>query len=360
VALFAAVQGNCAGAVKLLLTHGVDPNAEVDGKTALLVATEKCNYEVIDVLLANSARWDFTIWKHGSSLTILEVATKMQKQPQVLVPFIRHLGEKVVSQAGGAVTFEMMVEGGDFTSALHTLETGQVSASRTRKSAQMKTAGQLAVVGSDLKYLSELCRTIESLPKSPGVDPASLEFRGSNETFRLVLGWLIACLTCHSDCINAESSLPNLPSRIIDVGPPDGLKDPVLRELPGVRGRYVALSHRWGDISFAKLTKSNLNDRLSRIPFGSLTKVMQDAVIVTRRFGIRYLWIDALCIIQDSHSDWSKEACNMADVYRYTLFSIAADASEDHSDGFFSSLTSKKVTESVLDSRGVSIVLKWY
>ena len=60
--------------------------------------------------------------------------------------------------------------------------------------------------------------------------------------------------------------------------------------------------------------------------FGDLTKTPQDAVTITRQFGIRYLWIDALCIIQDSHSVWSIEAANMAKIYWNALITIAAEA----------------------------------
>lgn len=60
--------------------------------------------------------------------------------------------------------------------------------------------------------------------------------------------------------------------------------------------------------------------------FGDLTKAPQDAVTITRQFGIRYLWIDALCIIQDSHSVWSIEAANMAKIYWNAFITIAAEA----------------------------------
>ncbi|KAI8265546.1 hypothetical protein K4K58_011224 [Colletotrichum sp. SAR11_239] len=45
--------------------------------------------------------------------------------------------------------------------------------------------------------------------------------------------------------------------------------------------------------------------------------------------GVRYMWIDALCIIQDSPSDWEKEAARMADVYENAFLTIATDAARD-------------------------------
>lgn len=61
-----------------------------------------------------------------------------------------------------------------------------------------------------------------------------------------------------------------------------------------------------------------------RIPWTVLPLTFQDAVKFTRRLGYRFLWIDSLCIIQDSEDDWRAEASNMASVYSNSLLTIAA------------------------------------
>ena len=53
------------------------------------------------------------------------------------------------------------------------------------------------------------------------------------------------------------------------------------------------------------------------------------------KLEIRYLWIDALCIIQDDNDDWTYEAARMVDVYSNAYFCIAADASRDGTEGLF-------------------------
>jgi hypothetical protein len=60
----------------------------------------------------------------------------------------------------------------------------------------------------------------------------------------------------------------------------------------------------------------------------SLPKTFQDAICVTRRLGIKYLRIDALCIIQDSEEDWRREASLMERVYAEAYLNIAATASK--------------------------------
>ncbi|EPE32141.1 hypothetical protein GLAREA_12223 [Glarea lozoyensis ATCC 20868] len=64
--------------------------------------------------------------------------------------------------------------------------------------------------------------------------------------------------------------------------------------------------------------------------------LFQDAVLLTRAFGVEYLWIDALCIIQDDSSDWTMESTRMADVYSQAHLTISADAAKDASESIFS------------------------
>jgi hypothetical protein len=70
------------------------------------------------------------------------------------------------------------------------------------------------------------------------------------------------------------------------------------------------------------------------ISLDDMPPTFRDAVIVTRRLGHRYLWIDSLCILQDSRQDWAEESVRMGDYYKYSILTIAVDiASGDH-EGF--------------------------
>ncbi|KID89009.1 heterokaryon incompatibility protein, partial [Metarhizium majus ARSEF 297] len=71
------------------------------------------------------------------------------------------------------------------------------------------------------------------------------------------------------------------------------------------------------------------------IPIHGLPQTFQDVVIAVRAFGIRYVWIDALCIIQDSPEDWEREGAMMRDVYTNSACTIAATASESPDQGLF-------------------------
>lgn len=70
------------------------------------------------------------------------------------------------------------------------------------------------------------------------------------------------------------------------------------------------------------------------IPLSGLPQTLRDAITITKRLGFRYLWIDALCILQDCKEDWEKEAAVMGKVYSNAVVTIAACSASDSSQGF--------------------------
>lgn len=105
----------------------------------------------------------------------------------------------------------------------------------------------------------------------------------------------------------------------------------------GSSGKYLALSHRWGDLSEEQkfCTYDRNIERLKEvIPVNKLPKSFQDAVRVTRALHIRYLWIDSLCIIQDNTEDWDSESKKMEDVFSNAYCTIAASSAKSSLVGF--------------------------
>lgn len=82
------------------------------------------------------------------------------------------------------------------------------------------------------------------------------------------------------------------------------------------------------------LLSGNISARMLRIPLDELTQTFLDAIEIARKLGIPYIWIDALCIIQDDDEDWAQEAARMADVYKNANLIIAATSSKNGDDGF--------------------------
>jgi len=71
------------------------------------------------------------------------------------------------------------------------------------------------------------------------------------------------------------------------------------------------------------------------IPVERLPKTFKDAIKIAQRLGLDYLWIDSLCIIQNSDDDWQKESALMGSVYSGSTINIAASSSRDSSQGCF-------------------------
>lgn len=150
----------------------------------------------------------------------------------------------------------------------------------------------------------------------------------------MLTSWISECDSKHKDCINKNAKLP---SRVLDVGCSNEscLSLHVSSEEVGP---YVALSHCWGKSQPPKTTRDNLAQHLEDISFDKLPRSFQDAVIMTRNLGVRYLWIDSLCIVQDQVSDWEMESSKMTAYYSDAYLVIAADQASDSTQGFLDAL----------------------
>jgi len=171
----------------------------------------------------------------------------------------------------------------------------------------------------------------EPQPYEPAADT------DSEGTFETVKGWVRECLDNHKLCGKGE--LAALPTRILDLGDEDGEKGQEMEKIRLIEpssdqtGRYISLSHSWGGESPLTTTALTLNQHKAGIPLDSLPATFRDACHIARRLGIRYLWIDSLCILQDSPSDWEVEASRMASIYRNSWLTVFATASASPSSG---------------------------
>jgi len=101
------------------------------------------------------------------------------------------------------------------------------------------------------------------------------------------------------------------------------------------RPRYGTLSYSWGSHNNIKLLSENLEFFMKEIPSEELPKTFKDAIEITKSFGLDFLWIDAMCIIQDSEEDWQKESSLMSSVYGGSSITIAASTARDARQGCF-------------------------
>ncbi|KAF4627069.1 hypothetical protein G7Y89_g11087 [Cudoniella acicularis] len=144
--------------------------------------------------------------------------------------------------------------------------------------------------------------------------------------------WLNECQEKHESCVRRCS--PVLPSRVVDIGDREGSPIHLYVNQNGTRGQYAALSYCWGGDQPYKTTMSNLNSYTQELASSVFPKTLSDAIKVCRAVGMRYIWIDALCIVQDDPKDKAKQINQMGRIYKDATFTIMAASAKSVSEGF--------------------------
>ncbi|KAL6877716.1 heterokaryon incompatibility domain-containing protein [Trichoderma longibrachiatum] len=144
----------------------------------------------------------------------------------------------------------------------------------------------------------------------------------SDEAFQKAANWFRECHDTHTHCSVGEA--PEMPDRVLDIAAEYTASGVKLIHTNGSKARYACLSHRWGTDT-SKALKQNISSLCDEVPWDHLSPTYQDSITFLRKFSkwhqqeygeeIRYIWIDSLCIIQDSKSDWKKHSLKMSDIY---------------------------------------------
>ncbi|WPB05659.1 uncharacterized protein RHO25_010313 [Cercospora beticola] len=162
------------------------------------------------------------------------------------------------------------------------------------------------------------------------------EIKPSNPDICLLIkDWTQQCIETHKNCGNQKSDFT--PSRLIQIG-----RKGTASQLVSSRDDsepYVALSYCWGGNHGLRLTRSNLTALQNFLDVSKLNKTCREALEITRQLGLQYIWIDALCIVQDDLEDWSKESQSMAQIYGNAHVTLLANQGHSSQDGLFLSAT---------------------
>lgn len=149
-----------------------------------------------------------------------------------------------------------------------------------------------------------------------------------------IKSWIEMCNDVHLPCRLSEKNKNVLPYRVVDVGPSNGCKDPFLSVGHERLGEYATLSYRWGTTPNMTTTTADVGNKQCKIPLELCPPTIRDGIVLVRKLGIRYLWIDALCILQDSLSDWAEQSALMGQIYYRAMLNIAIDSAQDTLEGF--------------------------
>ncbi|KAI0407329.1 heterokaryon incompatibility protein-domain-containing protein [Xylaria palmicola] len=168
--------------------------------------------------------------------------------------------------------------------------------------------------------------SIKALP----IEPPGLDI-GSERAFEKARQWLKACCSKHSACPSSKRS--PLPTRVIDVsGEKIRLVDTRAEGLK--KDKYVTLSYCWGGPQPITTTKATLEQHLQVLPAAKFPQTIKDAITVTRALKVKYIWVDAICIVQDDPEDKVVEISRMTDIYNLSHVTISASTASTCTDGF--------------------------
>jgi hypothetical protein len=157
-----------------------------------------------------------------------------------------------------------------------------------------------------------LCRLLKSTEIPPRSD--------SEDSFRFLIEQYTNCLQNHGSCRQTATSLPR---RVVNIsGPTFHLIEPNSDD----KHPYAALPYRWGAKSHLITIRENIDETKRGVEWEQVPPVFRNAATVARKLAIRYLWIDALCIIQNDKMDWMLEAAKMATIYEKSHVTIAASS----------------------------------
>lgn len=162
------------------------------------------------------------------------------------------------------------------------------------------------------------------------------ETTGSEASLQNLDEWLNRCRQQHKLCETGKSYTPR---RVLDLG--DLHLPPAVRlhePSPGEELNYLCLSYRWSSIPTLQTLKSNMEEHKLAIPWDRLPLAFQQLCSVARRLRLRYVWIDALCIVQDDTHDKAVDIAVMASIFEAAELTIVSAWADGPEQGVFSDL----------------------
>jgi hypothetical protein len=187
----------------------------------------------------------------------------------------------------------------------------------------------------------------------------------SPDNIRKINGWIDECAANHLSCnslaegTGIDSNISNmyttsdgqslfLPTRLVYVGSPLAGENPRIvltseefktsSTVAMKSTRYIALSYCWGSAeerSHSLISNtSNIGGWMAAIPWGATPQTFRDVILFAIDMGVRYVWIDSLCILQGDGGDWQEESAQMWSIFSNAFLTVVAAAGSSPHSGF--------------------------
>jgi hypothetical protein len=161
------------------------------------------------------------------------------------------------------------------------------------------------------------------------------------------------CAEKHRECSIGRTAA-SLPKRVLKISRHEDKVHLYMSEAEVAP--YATMSYCWGSSLPVRTVKSNIEEHRGGISLDALPLTLRDGIRVARALGFKYIWIDALCTVQDDAADWAEQAALMADIYHGCNLAISAMNSADCSDGLICRLADYSCMVAHLESDVASIL----
>ncbi|KAI8944377.1 HET-domain-containing protein [Xylaria longipes] len=153
------------------------------------------------------------------------------------------------------------------------------------------------------------------------------------DNISMIASWFHECCINHAHIDDRwEQSRPR---RLLSVGLDEKPMRLVRTDTIADTAPYATLSYCWGQSPHLRTSKDSIKQFMEAVPAKLLPATYNEFIKIARALAIPYVWIDALCIIQDDEEEWQNEAAHMGDIFQGSIFTIAAAQSSDTSEGCF-------------------------
>lgn len=177
---------------------------------------------------------------------------------------------------------------------------------------------------------------VETLARKEGADccdhheVANVNIGYQKDDLQNAKSWIEECFHSHDTCRQLVTTDKTLPTRLVDTQP-EGIDDSIVRVVDsasivqGTRAtEYATLSYVWNDSSVT-LTTSRLQTAQLGLQRQALPQTLESGIQAAQKLGFRYVWVDSLCILQDSEADKQAECAMMATIFRNAALTIVLD-----------------------------------
>ena len=185
---------------------------------------------------------------------------------------------------------------------------------------------------SPAQILNEIRFQVDQIGPSPTqlALPVLPSSTGDRRCMAQASAWFKECSENHKRCNQRFDiqTVETLPSRLLAVSP---LKVKIVTTAHRSNSNvpvYMTVSHKWRS-QMPKLLRCNVKKSERSVNVSELPQLFQDAFNLARALQIPYIWIDALCIIQDDETDKASEISKMDHIYQNAVLNIGATGAAD-------------------------------